>query len=301
MVKIINALVTPLDADGKEDPESLSRLLDHCLASGTDGFFLFGNMGEGKFVSAESKYNLARAACEQIGNRADIILCVSADDEDGIYRNVKMFNGFSHDYLAGMLPNKDKITSSPVSLVHKIADLCERPFFFYYIPKANGVVLNPHELEQILSHPNVAGLKNSSDVISIRKELLFLKRSLDFELYEGCEWGVDEALFLGCDGFVLGLGSLGIRVFQKIIAAFECNQQELAKEYQFELLKIFHMIYGAGNVHSIIGQKYALHKLGILKEFKTLHPAQQFLEECAKREIENCLSEFQSILGFESN
>jgi dihydrodipicolinate synthase/N-acetylneuraminate lyase len=146
-------------------------------------------------------------------------------------------------------------------------------------------------------------LKNSSGIISLRKELIFLKQEMDFLLYEGCEWGIDEALALGCDGAIVGLGTLGGALFRKLLDAFIDNNPAQVRKYQIDLLRVFHMIYGENNFCSIIGQKYALYKLGLLSSFKTLHPKQQNLPRQNKQLIENCLFDFRDIweLNIEKN
>lgn len=298
MIKLLNALVTPLDNNGRGDINSLNRLLDYSLNAGVNGFFLFGNMGEGMFLRQDDKYNLAGAACEKIDKRADIILGISAADESGIYRNVEGFNKLPNDYFAVMLPDKDKVNGRAVDMVHRIADFCDRPLFLYYIPQANGVIFSPQEFKDIVSHPNIIGLKNSSGLISLRKELIFLKQEMSFLLYEGCEWGIDEALALGCDGAIVGLGTLGGALFRKLIDAFTDDNPEQTHKWQMNLLRIFHMVYGENNCCSIIGQKYALYKMGLLNSFKTLHPRQQNLPRKNKQMIEQCLFDFRDILGF---
>ena len=295
MIKLLNALVTPLDTNGRGDVKSLNRLLSYGLNVGIDGFFLFGNMGEGLYLQARDKYKLARAACERINQSADLVIGVNALDESGIYRNIEEFSDLNNGYFAAMLPGKDKIKDSAVDMLHRIADFCDRPFFLYYIPQANGVIFNSREFKEIFSHPNIIGLKNSSGTISLRKELIFLKQEIDFLLYEGCEWGIDEALSLGCDGIIVGLGTLGGTLFRKLIDAFTNDKLQQAHKYQMDLLRVFHMVYGENNSCSIIGQKYALYKLGLLSTFKTLHPRQQNLPLANRRQIEQCLLNFQNI------
>lgn len=298
MIKLLNALVTPLDDNGRGDIRSLNRLLEYSLEAGVNGFFLFGNMGEGIFIQQEDKHNLARAACERIDKKADVILGINASDESGIYRNVENFYGLEHNYFAAMLPDKENIKGSAVDMVHRVADFCDRPFFLYYIPQVNGVVFSPQEFRDIVSHPNIIGLKNSSALIPVRKELIFLKQEINFLLYEGCEWGIDEALTLGCDGAIVGLGTLGGALFRKLIDAFIDNKPEQVRKCQMNLLQVFHMIYGENNFCSIIGQKYALYKLGLLSSYKTLHPKQQNLPKQNKQLIEQCLFDFRDIWGF---
>jgi len=87
------------------------------------------------------------------------------------------------------------------------------------------------------------GLKNSAGEIRTRKELLFLKRSLPFELYEGEEWAIDEALALGCDGAIAGFGSVGARIMAKLVSQFEAGDLAAAAESQMSLIDIYHRVF----------------------------------------------------------
>ncbi len=288
--KIISAMVSPLTEHGTADVDSAKRVLEYGMSNRLDGFFLFGSMGEGIYLSRETKQRLAEAACEVVQNKSTLILGVHSETEQDILKNINTFKSYSHDYYTSLLPHKDKLTLSPVETVFRLADECDRPFFLYYLPQANKINFTPDEFARILTHPNVAGVKNSSSSMLERKELILLKKSINFQLFEGCEWAVDEAFSVGCDGAIVGFGSLGGALFRQMADAFHAHNLEEAKRLQMVLIDAFHNIYGAKNVCSIIGQKYGLYKLGYLTSFKTLNPRQQKLTKENQNAIDKYLA-----------
>ena len=82
-----------------------------------------------------------------------------------------------------------------------------------------------------------------------------LRAKQPFELFEGNEWAVDEALMVGCDGAVCGIGALAPRPLVQIARAGEDGDLAAACDIQHELCEVFTAIYGSA---SWIWQKFAL-------------------------------------------
>ena len=291
MYRIISAAMTPFDEEGNIDTVSAARLYEWGLSCNLDGFFLFGSMGEWALLTDEMRTTLAEVACDVIGDKTRIILGVHDTGLTGILRNMEHLARFKHTHWTTMLPGGIGKPSEPVNYVHTIADHADRPFFLYYIPGANGVYLTPGQFRDILAHPKVAGVKNSAGAMRIRKQLLLLKQEVDFELYEGDEWAIEEALALGCDGAIAGFGSMGGRVMKAIAGAVEQKDYARAHELQMELVRIMHTVYGETVPYWCIGQKYGLYRMGILSSYRTLVDGQQELPVEWQAQIDRCIEE----------
>jgi dihydrodipicolinate synthase/N-acetylneuraminate lyase len=153
------------------------------------------------------------------------------------------------------------------------------------------------ELEKLLGHPNLKGIKNSSGSIPLRKELIGLKRKYDFILFEGHEWAIDEALMLGCDGALCGMGSLASKPMAAICESVRSGDFEKATELQLKLIEVFYGVYGKNLETVTLGHKYAMEKRGIFISHKTLIQDEEALTEGRKKEIESCLEEYKEFLG----
>lgn len=289
--RIVSAAVTPFDSSGRIDTESAARLFEWGLRCGLDGFFVFGNMGEWRMLNDSMRSSLAAVVCDVVRDRARIILGVHATDLTGVLENMDHLADFHHSHWAALLPPGNGPQDDPVRQALAIADHADRPFLLYYVPKVNGVRLTTAQFREILDHPNVAGIKNSASLIRVRKELLLLKRELDFELFEGDEWGVDEAAHLGCDGAVIGFGSMGGRLFKAIAAAAGNDDWVRAAWLQRQLIDILHTVYGEPVAYQCVGQKYGLHRMGILDSYNALLATQQTLPPEQQERIARCVEE----------
>lgn len=296
MKKVISASVTPLTENGHIDTKSLSRLVEFDLAGGIDGFFFLGTTGEWFALDSQMKEALIASAMDSVGGRASVLAGVNGTGYATIIENMKALAHSEPTAYVFQFPGGWAKPTDPVSFAHAVAEEADRPVYLYHIPAANGVALSKEQFEAILSHPNIRGLKNSSDSLRTRRELLSLRSSIEFELFEGQEWVVDESLTLGCDGAVVGLGSLDARVLRRIADAVEAGDAEEAHHQQGLLLSLFEGIYGRDLSTVWSGQKYALMLLGVLDSWKTLIPSNGNLTVEEKARIERCVETYRGYL-----
>jgi 4-hydroxy-tetrahydrodipicolinate synthase len=183
-----------------------------------------------------------------------------------------------------------------VKYLHALADRADRPLYFYYLPQFNGVTISMSQFRDILAHPRIAGVKNSAGSMRLRKELLLIKGQKNFELYEGEEWAIDESLLLGCDGAVAGFASTAGKLMKKLAAAIDGGDFPSASKMQYKLLELFYGIYGENVAWWVIGQKYALQYMGILKSSSTRVAAQAVLPEAQRAAVRACVDANRDIL-----
>jgi dihydrodipicolinate synthase/N-acetylneuraminate lyase len=297
MKKIYSASVTPLTDEGKIDVNSLKRLLESNLGHGIDGFFFLGSMGEWAVLGDSMKEELVDAASGIIGKRADVLVGVSASGYQGIVDNMKRFAKYPSTAYVVQFPGGWARPADPARYIKDLADASPRPVYLYYLPTVNGVECSKDQLKDIFSHPNIIGIKNSSNSLKARKELLILKQEAHFNLFEGQEWNVDESLLLGYDGAVVGMASLGAKLFKAIAKAADRNDAREAFELQKTMIEIYDGIYGKNLATIQSGQKYALKLLGLLSSAKTLVPIEEnAVQDAEKKRIAACLERYRSYL-----
>ncbi len=297
MKKIYSASITPFTDQAEIDGESLERLIRFNLSHKMDGFFFFGTMGEWAVLSERMKHELLEAAVNAIGNQAEIIVGISSTGMNGIFDNMEKFSRYDcHSYVV-QLPGGWAKPADPVAYLHRIADKSDKPVYLYYLPHVNGVKFSKSQFLDLFSHSNIKGVKNSSDSLKTRKELLIIKGKADFTLFEGQEWVVDESLALGCDGALVGMAPLGAKIFKMIASAVDNGNLAEARNLQKIVIEIFDGVYGKNLQTVWIGQKYALKLLDIFASFKTLVPSNEnALQEEDMRRIEACIDKYKEYL-----
>jgi len=297
MKKIYSASITPFTEKGDIDKKSMGKLLEFNMARGIGGFFFLGTMGEWAVQNSRMKQDVLQTAGEIIGDKAEIIVGAHSTGLHGILENIDNYSKYNCTSFAVQLPGGWAKPKNPVEYMHKIADYSSKPIYLYYIPGVNGITFSKEQFADLFAHPNIIGVKNSSDSLRARKELLILKKSVDFLLFEGQEWVVDESLALGCDGALVGMAPLGAKLFRKIADSVDSGDLKQAADYQKIMIDIFDGIYGSGLTSVWAGQKYALKLLDIFSSAKVLVPAEEdALTDTVKKRIENCLNTYRDYI-----
>ena len=71
--RLITAMVTPFDAEGKVDYEQAKRLANALLDSGSDGVIVSGTTGESPTLSTDEKLRLFAEVKESVGERGAVV------------------------------------------------------------------------------------------------------------------------------------------------------------------------------------------------------------------------------------
>ena len=287
--QIVSAAITPFTNDNKLDLESAARLYEAGLRHGIDGFFICGSMGEWALLTARERRELSEVACDVIGSKAKVLLGISDTGLPSILANMERLSDLKHSHWVIVPPGGWAGPGNPVSYAHRIADAADRPLYFYYIPGFNNIVLTVDQFREILAHPRIAGIKNSAGGIRIRKELLILRQTVDFELYEGEEWGIDESLAMGCDGAIAGFASVAGKLMKNIAREVDRADLKTACDLQFRVIDMFHKVYGDSAQWWSAGQKYALKYMGIISSETSRVDAQQDMPESHRAQIRACI------------
>lgn len=295
--KVYSASVTPLTADGALDVGGLNRIFERNIRHGIDGIFILGSMGEWNRFSDAFRDRMVEESVKAVAGRIELLVGITAQTLDGALANMRRVSAHAFDSYVFMLPKAVEVTD-PVRDVQTVLDAADRPVYYYHCPPNNGVDLSLAQFEAILSHPNLRGIKNSSSSMWLRRELLLLKRdkTLSPALLEGQEWAADEALIVGCDGILCGMGALGSKLMVGIARAVDAGNVAEAVRLQNRFIRIFHGVYGPGLETVWVGQKYALKCLGLCASDYALAQGMDALTETRKREIEVCLEAFRKEL-----
>ena len=293
--RIYSAAITPLYENHRIDGKSMEKILARNLRHGISGFFLLGSMGEGVVMPEESADELIEVACGTIDKRADVLVGLNTVGFSRTLQRMERISKYPIDYYVVNTPGVYDRIPCPVKYLLDLASKADKPVYIYYLPAISGTQLSISQLKEILSHPNIKGLKNSSNSLYVRRELVMLKGKIEFALYEGQEWCIDEALIIGCDGALAGMATLGSKVMMGIAEAIDNHDYEKALEYQNTLIKVFHGVYGPDISNVVDGQKYALYVMGLIGSTATLYQLNP-MSENIKRRIENCVNTYRDLL-----
>ena len=294
---VVSASITPLMEDGSLDKIGFQKLFDRNIRHGLDGIFIFGTIGEWYNFNEKFKEETVEFAADYVKNRTELMVGITSTSLPLSLQLMNSYKKYDFGAFVYLLPPKPA-GLDPVKSILTILDNSDRPVYFYYNPPLTSGPLNLKQFAEILKHPNMKGIKNSSCNMWLRKELLLLREEEGFNVrfLEGQEWSVDEAALLDLDGAVCGIGALASKMLVKVVSSFNQGDIATAKETQKKLIKLYHGIYGENLDCVWVGQKYALYKMGIISSPFTYAQEMSVLTDQAKARIEKCIETFREDL-----
>ena len=297
--KIVSATVTPLLEDGTLDRQGLCNLIDRGARHKLDGMFLFGSMGEWGSFSDALKEEGVELSSSYVKNRFELLVGINATSLPLSLDLMKRYKKYEFSAYVFMPPGKTS-GLDPVKSVLTVLDAADRPVYLYHCPPVNGVNFSLRDFEMMMRHPNLKGIKNSSSNMYLRRELIIMRQDTGLKtlFFEGQEWAADEALTVGCDGMICGMGAVCSKLMRKLADCVDAGDTAGAVAAQNRMIRVFHGVYGPNIENCWNGQKYALVKMGVIATPYTLAQEMSSLTDAAKARIEKCLEEFKTDLDW---
>ena len=258
---IFPPVITNFDHNGDIAPIPFRENLRRWIETPIDGMVLFGSNGEGALLDEDEKARLMAFARDVVPAGYPIIGGVSGESTRATIRESKRLAHEGADALLVHPPAYFGPYLSPAALLdyfRAVADAAPVPVLLYHIPKYTHVTLEGGFIAELMRHPNVAGLKDSSGDI---------KRFADFTnaCDKGCRLFVGNgsllytALELGAVGGILGVANFAPQLCAQIFRSFREGNAGNAGRLQGQLTPLHRAIVAA---HGGVGCKAALDLIG---------------------------------------
>jgi len=297
---VVPPLVTPLDADGEVDVESMGSLVEHLLAGGVRGLFLLGSTGEATALSPEQRDRAVRAAVEACGHRVPVLVGVIAPGTAQAANFLLHAADCGADGYVATAPFYAATHQAEIArhfeLLAKAAD--GAPLYAYNIPnRVGGTTIEVETLASLAERGCIRGVKDSSGDLAYLRAVLLARqeRRLVLEVLSGSELLADLSLLLGADGLVPGLGNIDPAGYVRIVDYVAEGHFDLAQREQERLFRLFEITTVAEGPRSegasALGAfKAALAILGVIR-CDTLAPPLVALTESHREQIRSKLVE----------
>lgn len=214
---VVVPMVTPVTPAGQLDEAAVERIVTFLLTGGVDGIFVLGTTGEGASVPRAFRRRLVERIVALAERRAR--LYVGLDDLHP--KDVTAGNDYFH---AGA----DAVVARPpiafplerlLPWFRSLLTGLEGPLILYNIPSTTNVSIPLEVLDQLIGHPNLAGIKDSEDNLKRLEELLRrFGAQPEFAIFVGVGRLMAQGLRLGAEGIVPSVGNLIPEVCRQLCA-----------------------------------------------------------------------------------
>lgn len=258
---IFPPVITNFDNSGEVAPIPFRENLRRWIETPIDGIVLFGSNGEGALLDEDEKTRLTGFARDVVPAGYVLIGGASGDSTRAAMRQARQLAGAGADVVLVHPPTYFGPYLSIAALMdyfRAVADASPVPVLLYHIPKFTHVTLEAGFIGELMRHPNVAGLKDSSGD---------MKRFADYtgacdkdcRLFVGNGALLYTALELGAAGGILGVANIAPALCADVVRHFREGRPQEAGRIQGVLTPLHKEIVAA---HGAVGCKAALDLMG---------------------------------------
>ena len=238
---IIPPVVTPFDTKGELDLTALKTFIKQ-LGPSVDGFLILGSNGETPYLEEHERTLVVEAARSAIPSNLPMMVGTGGESTQATIRRSQLAEQQGAQAVLVLAPYYNRASMTPQILdkhFHKVADSVNIPVYVYNIPQVTGITHSSQWLANIATHPNIAGMKDSSgDVMALTETLRMVPE--EFNVLTGNAPTLLPALSVGAEGAILAAANVIPELLKQIMVSLEQGnletRQNPAKENQSSCL-----------------------------------------------------------------
>lgn len=157
------ALITPMHEDGSVNYETLGKLVDFHLSSGTSAIVACATTGESPTLSHEEHCKVVEFIVKRTAKKIPVIASSGSNSTAYALELSKDLQSVGADALLMITPYYNK-TSQAGFVKHftYVADRVDLPIVMYNIPSRTGCNIQPETYLELSKHPNIVGTKEAN-------------------------------------------------------------------------------------------------------------------------------------------
>ncbi len=258
---VCTALVTPF-SKGAIDFPALDTLIEAQIEGGVSAICICGTTGEAVTLTEEERQTLVAHALRRIGGRVKTLVGVGSPATQTSISYASHAWGQGADALLLSTPYYNKGTKEGITRhFHRVADATTLPVILYHVPSRTGVRLSVPHVEEIVSHPNIVGIKEADDSVE-RLASLMHHVGDRVHLYAGNDSAFLPALSLGAEGVISVISNLLPTEWCEVWHLFQKGNLREAAQEVLRLQPLIEHLFSETNPAPI---KACLHLTGMIQ------------------------------------
>ena len=160
---ILTAMVTPFDAEGRVDDESIVALMNHLAENGSDGLVVAGTTGEASTMTEDEQLGLIALAVAERPAGVTIVAGTGTNDTRQAVHLTERATELGVDATLSVTPYYNR--PSPLGLKRHyaaVAAATDKPVLLYNIPSRTGTNMPPELLAELAQIDGIDGVKQSN-------------------------------------------------------------------------------------------------------------------------------------------
>lgn len=259
--EIITAMVTPFNDQGDLDFDRLEQLIEHLLATGSQGILVAGTTGEGPTLTEQEKLALIRRTVKLVAGRVPIIAGTGTNNTQttiDFTNRVAEIDGVAAALVVVPYYNKPD-QRGMLAHFKAVAAASKLPLLIYNIPGRTGVTMEVATIAELAQDQNIIGLKDCTGNVNLSR--IVEQVPADFLVYTGEDADALAAKTIGAQGVISVASHLFGKELTKMYQAVEQGNYLAAADLMRKLTPAMSAMFSAPSPSPT---KAALNHLGIL-------------------------------------
>lgn len=257
------ALVTPMDAEGRLDWDSLTQLVDFHLQEGTNAIVAVGTTGESATLDVDEHVAVIRHVVKQVAGRIPVIAGTGANSTREAIELTAAAKQAGVDACLLVTPYYNKPTQEGLYLHHKaIAEAVAIPQILYNVPGRTACDMLADTIARLSTVANIIGVKEATGDLQRGREVLD-KVASGFLVYSGDDATAVELMLMGAQGNISVTANVVPRAMSELCAAAMRGDAATGRAINERLMPLHKQLFCEANP---IPVKWALHEMGLIPE-----------------------------------
>ena len=200
--RLLSAMVTPFDGEGKIDYAQAKRLALALLSSGSEGVVISGTTGESPTLIRDEELRLFSEVKSAVGERGTVIAGTGSNSTAEALETTKEAERTGVDACLLVVPYYNKPTQDGLYQHFKtIAQGTNLPCILYNVPSRTITNLSAETVVKLSQIDNIIGVKEASGNLAQISQIISNTRD-DFLVWSGNDSDTLPILVLGGYGFI---------------------------------------------------------------------------------------------------
>ena len=257
--RLLTAMVTPFDEEGKVDYEQAKKLASALLKSGSDGVVVVGSTGESPTLTREEELRLFSEVKSVVGNQGSVIAGTGSNNTAEALETTKEAERIGVDACLLVVPYYNKPTQEGLYQHFKtIALSTSLPCIPYNVPSRTITNLSADTTIKLSQIDNIIGIKEASANFEQIAKIISATGE-DFFIWSGNDGDIFPILALGGYGVISVASHLVGNQIKEMIDCFVSGKVGDAAAIHRHLLPLVDALFIVSNP---IPVKYALNHIG---------------------------------------
>src|SRR5690606_11000799 len=255
------ALVTPFQADGSIDFDTLGQLIDHQIEGGMDYLVSLGTTGETATLTAAERKDVWKFTADKTNGRVPLVAGIGGNNTAEIAQQVGSFDIAGYHAILSVSPYYNKPSQEGIYQHYKaLSEASRLPLILYNVPSRTGSNITPETTVRLArDFANIVATKQASGNFDQFSKIMRDKPA-DFVLISGDDGVTLPMMALGAVGSISVIANAFPAYVSRLVHLCLERKYEEAQLIHSQLLHITDLCFAEGNPS---GVKSFLSQLGI--------------------------------------